>query len=72
MRSCSRSSSRINLLKQNENFTDYNDNVKRFKSLVFILRIIYKHFPWIFGCIDIDYFAMIKEYLGEYIQITKH
>ena len=53
------------------NFISFS-NVKRFKSLVFTLRIIYKHFPWIFGCIDNDYFAMIKEYLSEYIQITKH
>ena len=53
------------------NFISFS-NVKRFKSFVCTLRIIYKHFPWIFGCIDIYYFPMIKEYLGEYIQMTKH
>ena len=39
-------------------------SAKRFNNLVCTYRINYKHPPWIFGCIDVNYFVIIKEYIS--------
>ena len=39
-------------------------SVKRFTSLVFTQSINQKHLPLIFGCIDVNYFVIIKEYIS--------
>ena len=39
-------------------------SVKRFNSLVFNYWFNWKHPPLIFGCIDSNYFVIIKEYIS--------